>query len=86
MEEPNDKEKEEVLKSDPTSAGRNATDNFNDEKVDDYGIDYSKPGAEEDLEYRISAKGGRGPKGGKRNPNDNFDDDPENKNEDNYKA
>ena len=87
MEEPNDEEqKDNVLKSDPTSGGRNATDNFNDEKVDDYGIDYSKPGAEEELEHRMSVKGGRGPQSGKRNSNDNFEDDPENKDEDDYKA
>ena len=81
-----DNEDTNPIKSDPTSGGRNSNDNFNDDKVDDYGIDYSKPGAEEDLEYRISVKGGRGPKGGKRNPNDNFDDDPDNTNEDDYKA
>jgi len=65
--------KEEALKNDPTSGGRNATDNFNDEQVDDYGIDYTKPGAEEELEARITDKGGRGSNSGERNPNDEFD-------------
>lgn len=74
---PNEREQEtakkEVLKNDPTSGGRNATDNFNDEQVDDYGIDYTKPGAEEELEARITNKGGRGSNSGDRNPNDEFD-------------
>ncbi|WP_439558719.1 hypothetical protein [Dyadobacter sp.] len=67
-------DKERVLKNDPTSGGRNATDNFNEDQVDDYGIDYSKPGAEEELEERITVKGGRGANSGDRNPNDEFDD------------
>lgn len=66
-------EKAKVWKNDPTAAGRNANDNFNDEQVDDYGIDYSKPDAEEELETRITNKGGRGANSGDRNPNDNFD-------------
>lgn len=92
MEEPEDKsqntEDNNPIKSDPTGGGRNSNDNFNDDAVDDYGIDYSKPGAEEDLEYRITVKGGRGPKGGDRNPNDDFSDNPERKadEEDEYKA
>jgi len=81
-------EDQNPIKSDPTGGGRNSNDNFNDDSVDDYGIDYSKPGAEEDLEYRITVKGGRGPKGGDRNPNDDFADNPERKagEEDKYKA
>jgi len=67
-----------------TTQGRNSNDDFNDDKVDDYGIDYSKPGAEQDLEDRITVKGGRGPKGGKRNANDNFED--EGDEADEYKA
>ncbi|WP_157488026.1 hypothetical protein [Dyadobacter crusticola] len=67
-------DKERVLKNDPTSGGRNGTDNFNDDEVDDYGIDYSAPDAEEQLEARITNKGGRGPNSGDRNPNDEYDD------------
>jgi hypothetical protein len=66
-------DKEKVMKNDPTSSGRNATDNFNDDQIDDYGIDYSKPDAEEQLETRITNKGGRGANTGDRNPNDEFD-------------
>ena len=78
--------KNKLEKPDPTDGGRNSNDDFNTDKVDDYGIDYSKPGAEEDLQYRITVKGGRGPKGGARNPNDDFDNDPDNTSEDDYKA
>jgi hypothetical protein len=35
-----------------TYEGRNANDDFNEEEVDDYGIDESKPHAEEKLEER----------------------------------
>jgi len=70
-----------------TAKGRNATDNFNDDSVDDYGIDYSKPGAEEELEARQSIKGGRGASGFERNRNDDFEDPEDEKaEEDNYKA
>ena len=86
MENQDNSKEKEVKEKDPTSGGRNSTDNFNDDQVDDYGIDYSKPGAEEDLEYRQTVKGGRGPKGGARNANDNFDEDPDNTNADDYKA
>jgi hypothetical protein len=86
MENQDNEQENKDFKPGSTSQGRNSTDNFNDDQVDDYGIDYSKPGAEEELEYRQTVKGGRGPKGGARNPNDNFDEDPENTNEDAYKA
>jgi hypothetical protein len=66
-----EKEKEEVKKS-PAAKGRNATDNFNEDQTDDYGIDYSKPGAEEELQAREEIKGGTGQRGKDRNPNDNF--------------
>lgn len=89
MEKPDNEEQEDskskTLKSDPTSGGRNSTDNFNDDAVDDYGIDYSKPDAEEELEYRQSVKGGRGPETGKRNRNDDFEDS-ETEHDDDYKA
>lgn len=70
-----------------TAKGRNSTDNFNDDSVDDYGIDYSKPGAEEELEARQSIKGGRGANGFERNRNDDFEDSGDEKSEEeNYKA
>jgi hypothetical protein len=62
--EKSETDKEKVLRKDPTSAGRNANDNFNEDQVDDYGIDYSKPDAEEQLEERITDKGGRGANSG----------------------
>lgn len=52
--------------------GRNANDNFNEGEVDDYGIDESKPDAEEELEERDEVKGGAGPQSGDRNRNDDF--------------
>lgn len=52
--------------------GRNANDDFNEGKVDDYGIDESKPDAEEKLEERDEIKGGTGSQSGKRNRNDDF--------------
>ncbi|KAA6439054.1 hypothetical protein FEM33_12265 [Dyadobacter flavalbus] len=71
----------------PTAQGRNAVDNFNDDSVDDYGIDYSKPGAEEELEARQSIKGGRGIRGVERNRNDDYEDKEDEQAEDeNFKA
>ena len=52
--------------------GRNANDDFNEGEVDDYGIDESKPDAEEKLEERDAIKGGTGAQGGDRNRNDDF--------------
>ena len=51
---------------------RNANDNFNDDQIDDYGIDYSKPGAEEELQERVEIKGGTGSHGKERNRNYDF--------------
>ena len=66
-----EKSKEKVEETAPAK-GRNATDNFNDDEVDDYGIDYSKPGAEEELQERVEIKGGTGAHGKERNRNDDF--------------
>ncbi len=63
--------KEEM--ADPKSAGRNANDDFNEEPVDDYGVDMSQPGADEELQKRADIKSGVGPAAGERNSNDNFD-------------
>ncbi len=52
--------------------GRNANDDFNEGEVDDYGIDESKPDAEEKLEERDEVKGGAGAQSGDRNRNDDF--------------
>ncbi len=52
--------------------GRNANDDFNEGEVDDYGIDESKPSADEKLEERDEIKGGAGAQSGERNRNDDF--------------
>ena len=52
--------------------GRNANDDFNEGKVDDYGIEESKPDADEKLEERDAIKGGEGSQSGNRNRNDDF--------------
>ena len=57
----------------PGKAGRNANDDFNDEQVDDYGIDKNSADAEEELEEREAIKGGRGSQSGDRNRNDDFE-------------
>jgi len=41
-----------------TEATRNSNDNFNDEQVDDYGIDKSAPDADEQLRRRNAVKSG----------------------------
>lgn len=58
--------------SDSTTQGRNANDNFNEEKVDDYGVDKNDSNAEEELEERSEIKGGTGSRGEGRNRNDDF--------------
>lgn len=55
--------------------GRNANDDFNEGKVDDYGIDEPQPDAEEELEERDEVKGGAGAQSDDRNRNDDFADD-----------
>lgn len=52
--------------------GRNANDDFNEGKVDDYGIDESQSNADEKLEERDEIKGGEGSQSGDRNRNDDF--------------
>lgn len=49
--------------------GRNANDNFQEGKVDDYGAETS-----EEIQDRDEIKGGTGQRGKERNRNDDFDD------------
>lgn len=71
-----DSKKEKQIKKDemanPETADRNSNDDFNEEPVDDYGVDMSKPGAAEEIQKRDDIKGGTGSRGEGRNANDNF--------------
>jgi hypothetical protein len=69
----NQKNENKTPQNNPDTAGRNANDDFNNEQVDDYGVDKDSADAEKELEEREAIKSGRGSQSGDRNRNDDFE-------------
>ncbi len=66
------KQNSEDIEVKAAQEGRNSNDDFNDDAVDDYGVDKTQPDAAEEIQKRSDIKSGTGTQGAEQNSNDNF--------------